>query len=88
MLRRRCRHTAASSARLHVSAAPLPQARLRSRPPAHPRCSVPTRDARRTLCHHGQARIRGNFTREVTDYELVEFRAAAQLQVRAHHPMI
>ena len=27
-----------------------------------------------------QARMRGNFTREVTDYELVEFRAAAALQ--------
>lgn len=27
-----------------------------------------------------QARMRGNFTREVTDYELVEFRAATQLQ--------
>ena len=26
------------------------------------------------------ARVRGNFTREVTDYELVEFRAAAVLQ--------
>ena len=41
------------------------------------------RDAHRCRCRHRQARIRGNFTREVTDYELVEFRAAAQLQARA-----
>ena len=35
-----------------------------------------------------QERIRGNYTREVTDYELVEFRAAAMLQSHwcAHTP--